>query len=910
MRKNVKNDKVLRAITIGLATMIATTSTPLTVLAEENEGTQEQQSSEANNESPSTPSAENTQETPAPPSENDGQQQSNTEQPPAEQPSAENNANEQPAAPTPEGIKEEVTQQFASANEAANDSAQAIADAAESISQLADDTATNPFVLSEITNNLNTADDYVDDTQVNLQDARTDITNALVNTQVANQQADASITVLENNLSNITTNETQTEIDTQAAIDNASTANNATTKEEAQAAKDSAQQNLDAAKTNLTDIKKDVEKAIANEEKARQDYEAAVTVYEKSLVDIQNAEEELKNAKNNSEQAKKNLEEAKKNAENLKQKAEENKASLEAMQTQNEALLIQYYQEVLKDKAVYNTDGSINVEANAGKITPEQIDTKAKKPGDKVMYLGRDLMHKIVEYMIKNDENVDWDNAEFKFGEDGTRYQPAYQGKIFESGTRAKDEKGKDLKDEDGNFVYKQQVVVNEDRGNKDGSSTIKHNEDSGFNWILSNQKDGGRTNRVHVSYKDKNGVVHDEYYNYVFKNSKDDDISDFKSGPIYLGLIKEDATTGKWSVVKVSDNQNYDNYQDLLAAVQSVEDISQYEAALKDVENAEAEVKRLQDEIDKLKNTSIDSTTLNTLKQRLTDAQDSLANVQDKAAELEDAVEKAEEIVNSINNPLLNETEDEKNNGNNEVNPGTNPAAGAADNNEASSGEESGGTETPAAEVSDEGESGALAEATSDDESAAAITPAAALGAASGSESTDDNDTAAFIESVISTVTPTLGTDISLSYDAPATFGDYVAATPATGVAGVRVSPNSAGVTVGSGTGNATASTENGTGAATTNIARPTGVAGVRVTPPAQKQPLNEDTSKKIVRIEDNEVPKAPLPEMLENEHHSIMWWIFIGWLLLLIAYITNKLLKKEENINTVEAEDKKEQQ
>ena len=39
MRRNVKNDKVLRAITIGLATMIAVTSTPVTVLAEGNSET-------------------------------------------------------------------------------------------------------------------------------------------------------------------------------------------------------------------------------------------------------------------------------------------------------------------------------------------------------------------------------------------------------------------------------------------------------------------------------------------------------------------------------------------------------------------------------------------------------------------------------------------------------------------------------------------------------------------------------------------------------------------------------------------------------------------------------------------------------------------------------------------------------
>ncbi len=38
MRRNVKNDKVLRAITIGLATMIAVTSTPVTVFATDGDG--------------------------------------------------------------------------------------------------------------------------------------------------------------------------------------------------------------------------------------------------------------------------------------------------------------------------------------------------------------------------------------------------------------------------------------------------------------------------------------------------------------------------------------------------------------------------------------------------------------------------------------------------------------------------------------------------------------------------------------------------------------------------------------------------------------------------------------------------------------------------------------------------------
>ena len=41
MRRNIKNDKVLRAITIGLATMIAATSMPMNVYAESESNTED-----------------------------------------------------------------------------------------------------------------------------------------------------------------------------------------------------------------------------------------------------------------------------------------------------------------------------------------------------------------------------------------------------------------------------------------------------------------------------------------------------------------------------------------------------------------------------------------------------------------------------------------------------------------------------------------------------------------------------------------------------------------------------------------------------------------------------------------------------------------------------------------------------
>ena len=49
MRRNIKNDKVLRAITIGLATMIAATSAPVTVLADDNNGSGEGNNAQTEN---------------------------------------------------------------------------------------------------------------------------------------------------------------------------------------------------------------------------------------------------------------------------------------------------------------------------------------------------------------------------------------------------------------------------------------------------------------------------------------------------------------------------------------------------------------------------------------------------------------------------------------------------------------------------------------------------------------------------------------------------------------------------------------------------------------------------------------------------------------------------------------------
>ncbi|MBO4414806.1 MAG: hypothetical protein J5824_02350, partial [Lachnospiraceae bacterium] len=60
MRRNVKNDKVLRAIAIGLATMIAVTSTPVTVFASEPGETGEIAEGESDPSNPGNPGEQDT----------------------------------------------------------------------------------------------------------------------------------------------------------------------------------------------------------------------------------------------------------------------------------------------------------------------------------------------------------------------------------------------------------------------------------------------------------------------------------------------------------------------------------------------------------------------------------------------------------------------------------------------------------------------------------------------------------------------------------------------------------------------------------------------------------------------------------------------------------------------------------
>ena len=77
-------------------------------------------------------------------------------------------------------------------------------------------------------------------------------------------------------------------------------------------------------------------------------------------------------------------------------------------------------------------------------------------------------------------------------------------------------------------------------------------------------------------------------------------------------------------------------------------------------------------------------------------------------------------------------------------------------------------------------------------------------------------------------------------------------------------------------------------------------GVAGAKVDNP---EDINKDKPK-LVKIGNNEIPLSAMPTL--EQDHSLLWWIGLGWLLLLIAYIIYRLSKKKEE---KEENNKKEQ-
>ena len=227
------------------------------------------------------------------------------------------------------------------------------------------------------------------------------------------------------------------------------------------------------------------------------------------------------------------------------------------------------------------------------------------------MKLGRNLMEKLVKFMI-----LENGGSEIDFASTGKDRKDTAEGEIFTNN------KGQDQT----KLVTAPQQLWD----NVSGES--------------------GRNNHVTVTYKDKDGNTVTEYYNYIFKAEQYNDNADLTTGPVYLAMVKYNEDTKKWEAAQVNDENNYDDYKKLTETLDAINNLKDYSDAKEAVGKAKDEVEKLQAELEKLKISKVDETTINEIKEKLEQAQKDLATATETKEKLEEKVEEARKAVAGIN--------------------------------------------------------------------------------------------------------------------------------------------------------------------------------------------------------------------------------------------------------------------
>lgn len=408
-----------------------------------------------------------------------------------------------------------------------------------------------------------------------------------------------------------------------AATDNAAIANTTDDKDEAYAAKADAEASLSDAEGKLADSFTAIDNAqaayvSANDActNAQAAYDTAAAELETATTDTAAAREALEAAKNQFE-----VQEEKKNA-------------LEKIEEQYYGELVYFFYLTAGEKNIVFEDGHVNVEATVANMTEEQIANAGKKDDEFLFRFGRKLTKELVEYMILSRDDVNPETAEFTFGTTGdiNTVKKAQEAVVFTN------QYGHDMVVNKEPSQYKKDISGNEVYG----GATEE------YRWGTTNYN-SGRGNHTEVTYKDVSGNLHTEYYNYVRKNASAGDETDLENGNLYLAIISQ-AEDGKWYPVRVEDDNNYDDYNKLTAAIEALNEIEDYNKAKADVDAALARVEALEATLATLSaNASAESTRLSTLQNALAAAKADLDAAEANKANLQETYDNAKAVVESI---------------------------------------------------------------------------------------------------------------------------------------------------------------------------------------------------------------------------------------------------------------------
>ncbi len=593
MRKNIKNNMITRIMAIGLATVVLATSVPATVFADDEE-TVSVESSDSSSDSSSESSSDSSSES------------------------------------SSDSCESVSCESEAPATESAPEVAEAVPEVAEAAPEVAEAAAEDGTVVAEILIIDNTialeaeAVAAAPEATVEVQEVAEAETPAAPEKSLV-EIASESIDNLEDKTETVKSTEQKSSDEADSAVENAEVANTSKSKKEAYQAKDDAVADITAAEADLEKVNAAYEEAVVAKEQAEADVAAAEAEYNTAVEQLnearRTASQNLTAANEQLKAAQKNVADKKDELDALKTK----EAELKKVEVQYYAVMDYYYKTVLKTAQYDEETGKLDVKKSAENVSDKTINDKAKNPGktreeiNEMYMLGGGLMYDLIEYMLKGNENVDPESisiAEKNSDENATR--------------------GQDVK------------IVKED-----GSIETKKN---GQYWNNPTSKEGneqGRRNHIVVTYKDKDGNKHTEFYNYVFKNSNYGDTTDIENGPIYLALI-EKGEDGKWQETHKIDDNNLDNYGDLTKKIADMETaISQKEKELQQAEaardRAAERVAEASAELSRLQNTRIDDSKVKELKERLAEAVEDLSEAEEAKEELEVKVEEARKIVDAI---------------------------------------------------------------------------------------------------------------------------------------------------------------------------------------------------------------------------------------------------------------------
>ena len=433
-------------------------------------------------------------------------------------------------------------------------------------------------------------------------------------------------------------------------IDNIDTANNSDSRDEAYKAADEAKKNLDNINEGLATALQAYDEAGKEVKNAEKEYDEAKGLYDKAQKELDKAKSDLENAKTNTTAANERMKAAQAQLDLLDSRLEklnENKAEnydkLKAIEDQYYALLINYYRNsiALGNGALYNDDGTLDVQGCAEAISDDKIKKMAEGPGDPTFNLGRDLLKKLVMYKSEKNEDIDW--STFEFGMTGI-VGDAREGVVYKSSEKTEAGNPKDK-------VVVKEPNVKDVNGNKVNPSS------NYYKYGMVKDKTsikGGRANRVVVTYKDNAGNEHTEYYNYIFKNPEFDDVSNFETGPIYLAEVYKEGDT--WKTKRDDSIYNFDDYQELTKIVEVLNNIDKYNEYKNDLENAKkavdsaaAEVQKLTEEVERLQKVSVDTSKLQELEGRLAEAKERYTQAEEAKEVLENMASELEGILDKI---------------------------------------------------------------------------------------------------------------------------------------------------------------------------------------------------------------------------------------------------------------------